>query len=614
MKGGRIFVSLKQLTEPFKYEKILTKSDLDKGSGKKKAKSDDMATTVKRIWGILTVLKRRFYFVLFLVVFSSLMALLGPILIGKIIDDYIVVRESEGLLVILVQLVFVYVAYSLSLWSQNYIMIGIAQQTIFHLRAMLFSHFHRLPISFFDKRQHGELMSRITNDIENVSSTLNSSVIQVLSSTLTIIGTVSVMLWLSPLLALITFLIVPIMVYGMKWITKRTSKLFQKQQQSLGEMNGVVEESISGQRIIKAFSQEQQVNSLFLGKAEKLKKTGFWAQLYSGLIPKVMNLLNNLSFAIIAGIGGLFALKGWVTIGVIVIFVEFSRQFTRPLNDLANQFNTLLSAVAGAERVFEIMDTEVEEHDEQKKLDLQNIKGHVQFEDVSFSYDDQDSTIKDVTFEVKPGEMIALIGPTGAGKTTIINLLSRFYDYSKGTIKIDGNILDKYKRESVRKHMSFVLQESFLFQGSILENIRYGRLDASDADVINAAKQANAHTFVERLPHGYNTIIQNSGVNLSQGQKQLLAIARAILADPTILILDEATSSIDTITELHIQQALKKLMDGRTSFVIAHRLNTIREADQIIVLQEGQIIERGSHSQLMNRKGFYYEIVESSLQ
>lgn len=604
----------KQLIEPFHYEKILQASDLEKKIAKKKARANDTKTTLATIWRMLTLQKGLFYFVLVLVVVSSLLALVGPLLIGKVIDDYIVARKLSGLSTLLLMLIAVYIVYSLSVWLQNVLMIGIAQRTVLSLRTKLFSHLHKLPIAFFDKRQQGELMSRVTNDIENVSSTLNSSVIQVVSSTLTLIGTLSVMVYLSPLLALITMIIIPAMFLGMRWITRRTGKLFQKQQKSLGELNGVIEESISGQTIIKAFSAESKVNDQFLEKVENLKLTGFWSQTYSGMIPKLMNVLNNTSFAIIAGVGGIFALKGWISIGVIVVFVEFSRQFTRPLNDLANQFNTLLSAVAGAERVFEILNTEEEDFDEQKKGALHDVKGEVSFQNVSFSYEEEGSTLRNITFTAKPGETVALVGPTGAGKTTIINLLSRFYNYNEGVITIDGVDVTSVTRASVRKQMAFVLQESFLFQGSIEENIRYGRLDASEEEIIEAAKLANAHSFIERLPNGYQTILSNGGSGLSQGQRQLLAIARAILANPAILILDEATSSIDTITEMHIQQALKRLMQGRTSFVIAHRLNTIREANQIIVLQNGAINERGSHRELVQQGGFYHDLVAASEQ
>lgn len=603
----------KPFYEPFRYEKIVDFSKTDKTPTKKRRKAKDTRLTLQQIWQLLTVQKALFYLVVILVICSSALSLIGPVLLGNAIDHYIVAQKTEGLWTLLLILLFVYIFYSLSMWLQNYIMIGLAQRAVAHLRTMLFNHLHKLPLSFFDKRQQGELMSRVTNDIENVSSTLNSSVIQLLASTLTIVGTFSVMLWLSPLLTLITFIIVPVMFLCMRWITKRTGALFQKQQQNLGALNGIVQESISGQAIIKAFSQEEYVSKQFGEKASRLKQSAFWAQTYSGMIPKLMNVLNNLSFALIAGFGGLLAIKGMVSIGVIVIFVEFARQFTRPLNELANQFNTLLSALAGAERVFDILNIKEETHDEKGKALLTDVKGKVEFDKVSFSYNQEKATVKNISFVVQPGEMVALVGATGAGKTTIINLLSRFYECDQGEIKIDDQNVTAFTRDSLRQQMAFVLQESFLFQGSIMENIRYGHLEASDEEVIEAAKQANAHHFIEKLSDGYQTVLADGGSGLSQGQKQLLAIARALLSHPKILILDEATSNIDTITELHIQQALKRLMHGRTCFIIAHRLNTVREADQIMVLQEGELKEKGSHTQLIQQKGLYYRLVTAGL-
>ncbi|UOK58417.1 ABC transporter ATP-binding protein/permease [Bacillus sp. OVS6] len=549
-----------------------------------------------------------------MVVLSSFLALLGPYLIGRVIDDYIVTKESSGFVKLLIALVVIYLVQSVSLLLQNVWMIGIAQNTVFTMRTQLFRHLHSLPISYFDKRQHGELMSRVTNDIENVSSTLNSSVIQIFSSILTLAGTIGVMLWLSPLLTLITLAIIPSMFFGMRWITNRTGKLFKAQQQNLGNLNGFIEETISGQRIVKTFSQEQKVITEFLEKSQRLKGAGFWAQTISGFIPKLMNVLNNLSFAVIAGVGGILALNGLVSIGVIVIFTEYSRQFTRPLNELANQFNTILSAVAGAERVFEILDEHEEMKDEKDASNLQEVKGEVRFDGVSFSYEEEQQTIRNLSFHASPGETVAIVGPTGAGKTTMINLLSRFYDPDDGKILIDGTESTKIRRSSLREHMAFVLQDPFLFTGTIMENIRYGRLDATDEEVMQAAKEANAHPFIMKTKNQYETVLTQDGSGISQGQKQLLSIARAILSSPVILVLDEATSSIDTITELKIQEALQRLMKGRTSFVIAHRLNTIQKADQILVLENGTLIEKGSHESLLREKGFYCGLYQSQLK
>ncbi|GGI13319.1 ABC transporter ATP-binding protein [Gottfriedia solisilvae] len=598
---------LKELTKPFRYKHIPLQL---KKNEKEKSRARNVSATLKRIWSYLSFMKAKLSLVLLLVLISSVLGLLGPVLVGYAIDHFIIKNNLHGLSMLIVSLIFIYLGYSASLFLQNYWMIEIAQNTVNKMRTELFKQFHKLPISFFEKRQHGELMSRVTNDLENVSSTLNSSVIQIFSSVLTLVGTVSVMIYYSPLLTLLTLSIVPILVVGIKWITNRTGQLYKIQQRNLGEMNGFIEETISGQRIIKTFSQEDKMIRDFLVKNEKLKTSGFWALIFAGFIPKFMNVLNNASFAIIAGIGGYFAFKDIISIGTIVIFTEYSRQFTRPLNDLSNQFNTLLSAIAGAERVFSILDEDVEAIDETNIIDHRKIiKGDVEFKNVCFSYGKDSNTLTEVSFKANSGESIALIGPTGAGKTTIVNLLSRFYTINSGDILIDGVKIENYSRKNLREQMAFVLQDSFLFKGTIRENIRYGRLDASDKEVEEAAKLANAHNFITKTPNGYDTILQQDDGQISQGQKQLLSIARAILANPAILILDEATSSIDTITEIKIQEALLRLMEGRTSFVIAHRLNTIKNANQILVLQDGMCVERGTHDELLNQQGFYYELV-----
>lgn len=566
------------------------------------------------MWSYLAEKKGMLTLVMIMVVVSAVFGLLGPIVIGRAIDHFIVGRTASGLFPILLGLLGIYVIQSLSLWFQNYWMINISQSTVFRMRSELFTHLHELPIPFFDKQRHGELMSRVTNDIENVSSTLNTSVIQILSSVITFVGTISVMLYMSPLLTLITLIIVPIMAVSIKWITNRTGKLFKEQQKNLGELNGYIEESISGAKVIKAYSREEQVTAEFLEKNDSLKASGFWAQTISGFIPKVMNTLNNLSFTIIAAIGGWFALKGWITIGSIVVFAEYSRQFTRPLNDLANQFNTMLSAIAGAERVFDVLDEKEEREDEKNALHQPIQTGAIEFRHVSFGYEEGSQTLKHLSFTVPAGQSIAFVGPTGAGKTTVTNLLARFYEPDEGAILIDGIDIKNMTRSSLRKHMGFVLQDSFLFQGTIRENIRYGRLDATDQEVEEAAKNANAHSFIERLPKGYDTVLTQNGAGISQGQKQLISIARAVLADPVLLILDEATSNIDTVTEVKIQQALARLMEGRTSVMIAHRLNTIQRADQIVVLKDGEMIERGSHAELLRQKGFYSNLYESQFK
>lgn len=580
----------------------------------KQKKPQNMSTTLRRIWGYMAKEKALFILVMVMLIMSSVLSLIGPYLMGVAVDDVIAGSGGKELFIMLLWLTLIYLAQSGAIFFQNYWMIGIAQNVVFVMRNQLFSHLQKLPISFYQKRQHGELMSRLTNDMENVSRTLNSAIIQVVTSTLTIIGTIIVMLWLSPLLTVLTLLIVPALFAGMKWITNRTGKYFKEQQKTLGDMNGYIEEAISGQKIIKMYSQERRVIEEFEEKNEALRTSSYWAQSYSGLIPKLMNMLNNISFTIIVGVGGVLALKGAVSIGVIVTFTTYARQFTRPLNDLANQFNMILSAVAGAERVFQIMDEEMEAKDESEAREIATLKGEIAFEHVSFSYDQELATLRDVSFHASPGEMVALVGPTGAGKTTIISLLSRFYDADDGVILVDGLDIKKIKRESLRQQMAFVLQDSVLFRTTVRENIRYGNLKATDDEVVEASKRANAHDFIMKLPKGYDTVLSTEGSDLSHGQRQLLSIARAMLADPALLILDEATSSIDTITELKISEALKTLMAGRTSFVIAHRLNTIQNADLIIVLKDGEVIEKGTDQELIERKGFYADLVHAQRQ
>ncbi|MVZ95046.1 multidrug ABC transporter ATP-binding protein [Bacillus velezensis] len=601
----------KDIRKPFRYPKIPLKSN---EGGRKRAKAKDTKGTLRRIWSYVAEKKGLLTLVIIMVVISAIFGLLGPFVIGKAIDHFIVGQTTDGLAGVLFMLFVIYLVQSLSLWFQNYWMINISQSTVFKMRSELFTHLHELPIPFFDKQRLGDLMSRVTNDIENVSSTLNTSVIQVLSSVITFVGTIAVMLYMSPLLTLITLLIIPIMLLSIKWITNRTGLLFKQQQKNLGELNGFIEESISGAKVIKAYSREDRVMEQFLEKNAALQSSGFWAQTISGFIPKVMNSLNNLSFTIIAAVGGLFALKGWISIGAIVVFAEYSRQFTRPLNDLANQFNTMLSAIAGAERVFDVLDEKEEREDEEHAL-YQPIKtGEIEFRDVSFGYQEDSLILKQLSFSVPKGQSIAFVGPTGAGKTTVTSLIARFYEPNNGKILIDGTDIKKLTRSSLRKNMGFVLQDSFLFQGTIRENIRYGRLDASDQEVEAAAKAANAHGFIERLPKGYDTVLIQNGAGISQGQKQLISIARAVLADPVLLILDEATSNIDTVTEVKIQEALGRLMAGRTSVIIAHRLNTIQKADQILVLKDGEMAEKGTHAELLSQNGFYQELYESQFR
>ena len=574
-------------------------------------KPRDAKNTLKRLWWYLSEHKIRLFLVLFLVAITSVLTLVGPYLIGKAIDNYIIPRDFNGLFRLLILMAAIYVLMSLFTWLQSRTMINVAQLTIRNMRKDAFDKLQILPVSFFDARPRGDIMSRLTNDIDLINNALSSSLTQIFSSIITLIGTVILMLWLSPLLTGVSMITVPIMLITTNIVTRHTRRYFSEQQRVLGMLNGFAEENISGQKVVKAFVREAKEIERFEVTNQELKNVGIKAQIYSGIMGPLMNVLNNIGFAIVALSGGWLAVKQIITIGTIAAFINYTRQFTRPLNELANQINTIQSAIASAERLFEIMDEPPEPPDPPDAIELKSVKGDVEFRNVSFSYKSDEAVLKNISFHAHPGQTIALVGPTGAGKTSIINLLARFYDPDSGDIFIDGYNIQKITRKSLRSSLGIVLQDTYLFSESVKDNIRYGRLDATDEEVKAAARLANAEQFILNLPQGYDTILSEDGGDLSQGQRQLLAIARAILADPAILILDEATSSVDTRTEQHIQEAIYKLMKGRTSFVIAHRLSTIRKADMILVIDDGEIIERGNHVQLLKQKGFYYNLYMS---
>ncbi|MGG4445378.1 ABC transporter ATP-binding protein [Brevibacillus porteri] len=573
------------------------------------SKPKNFSATLKRLWQAFGKEKKLLPIVFVIVFVDGLLMLSAPYLIGKSIDTMTGGEEALSFLsIIILALLGSYILDGALTFLQSWLMAGISQRIVTNLRQALFDKLQKLPIAYFDERTHGELMSRLTNDIDNVSNSISQSTTQLMSGGIVILGSLVMMLVLSPILTLACLITVPLVFLLTRTIAKRTSVLFKNQQMELGKLNGHIEETISGIQVVQAFNYEQKAIEDFTTINDRLCKIGMKAQVWTGFLMPIMNVINNLGFAMVAIIGGVLAVKGLITVGVIASFLSYSRQFVRPLNDLANIFNVLQSGVAGAERVFELLDEQEEPLDSPGATVLAQPKGHVVFDQVSFGYRPDQPILKNISFEAQAGNTIALVGPTGAGKTTIVNLLTRFYDVTSGTIYLDGKDIREYSRDSLRCSFGFVLQDTYLFSGTIKENIMYGKPDATDTEVVAAAKMANADVFINRLPMRYDTMLTENGGNLSQGQRQLLAIARVILAKPSLLILDEATSSIDTRTELNIQDALLTIMEGRTSFVIAHRLNTIRDADTIMVVDRGEIVEKGSHDELIEQKGTYYQL------
>ena len=579
-----------------------------------KEKTKDTQGTLLRIWGYLKRQKWALAGTALLVAASSGFDLLGPYLMGKAIDEHILKGDLPGLARTASLMLVVYLITSLTAWLQTYVMAGASQRAVRDIRDDLFARLQTLSLSFFDRHTHGELMSRLANDVENISNVLTESVTQLISSLLGMIGVAAMMFLINFRLAIVSLVTIPLMMFLSQWIAKRTRRGFREQQASLGELNGIIEETITGQRVVKAYVREEAIIEQFDAANHRLRRASTHAQAFAGTIGPLTNLVNNVGFAIVAGVGGWMVVQGLATVGTIASFVNYARQFARPLNRVANLYSSIQSAIAGAERVFEIIDQVPELQDAPDAQPLVQVQGGVLFDDVCFAYERDVPVLKRVSLRAEPGQTVALVGPTGAGKTTLVNLLTRFYDIDSGSIRIDGIDIRQAQKDTLRRALGIVLQDTFLFSNTVMENIRYGRLGASDEEVIAAARLANAHQFIHRLPEGYNTPLSERGGNLSQGQRQLLAIARAVLADPSILILDEATSSVDTRTEKQIQAALLKLMEGRTSFVIAHRLSTIRKADQILVINEGQIIERGTHESLLSERGFYHHLYMSQFK
>jgi ATP-binding cassette subfamily B multidrug efflux pump len=577
-----------------------------------KAKNPSQA--LKRLLPYLQPFRLPLAGVILCVIGFSLLGLVGPYLMGLAIDRFMDGKDAQGLLNLSLWMLLTYFLYNVFHAIANWVMARVSQRALKNLRGDLFEHLQKLSIRFFDTHTAGELMSRLTNDIDAINQAVSQNVTALIASALSLGGIVVAMFLLNHWLALSTLLIVPIMVLFTNFIATYTRKSFRSLQKQLGGMNSVMEEAISGQKVVKAFRRNESVIDDFRKSNQAVYQAAISANVYAMMLMPLSNVLGNFFVIVLASLGGYLALSGLVSVGIIATFVYYGKNFIQPLQQIANMFNAIQAALAGAERVFEIIDTAPEIQDAPTALPLAETRGHVTFDRVSFGYEPGTPIIKQMTLEAKPGETIALVGPTGAGKTTIVNLLTRFYEIESGQIHIDGTDLREIKKADLRRKLGLVLQDTFLFADTVMENIRYGRLEAADEEVIRAAEMADADHFIRQLPDGYQTLLAERASNLSQGQRQLLAIARAILADPAILILDEATSSVDTRTEARLQKSLLRLMHGRTSFVIAHRLSTIRDADNVVVIDKGEIVEQGTHQELLDRGGFYHHLYLSQFK
>ncbi len=565
-------------------------------------KPKNMKNTLLRLLELTKGQRRGLGWIMLLSVCTSFSAVLSPYIIGQIVNR---VETGDIITRLILLLVAIYLSDWLVRFLQHFFMASIGQRMILHIRNTLFAKMKELPLAFFDTRRHGELMSRLTNDIDNISSTISDSLSQLMTYFCTIIGVLVIMLRLSPGLTCVAFVSVGLIFLLTKTVTTHTRKYFAAQQAALGALNGQVEESISGLSMVKAFGREERLRSRFHENNAKLCEVATKAQIWSGYLMPIMNVINNLNYVMIAVISGVMAAKGLIGVGLISSFLLYSKQFSRPFVDIANIYNNFQTAVAGAERVFEILDEATEPEDVPGALELKEPRGEVVFEHVVFGYDPEKPVLRDVSIKIEAGMKVAVVGSTGAGKTTFINLLTRFYDVNDGRILLDGRDLREYKMADLRDAFGVVLQDTSLFGTSIRDNLCYGREEATEEQMIKAAKTAGADGFIRRLPQGYDTVLQQGGAQLSQGERQLLTIARAVLTDAPILILDEATSSVDTVTEQRIRRAMLEITKGRTSIIIAHRLSTIRDSDLILLMEAGQIVEKGNHEQLMALNGRY---------
>jgi ATP-binding cassette subfamily B multidrug efflux pump len=581
--------------------------------GRTVERAKDVQGTLRRLMRYLHPHRGVLIMVTLIAALGTGLALTAPYLLGRAIDQ-IVKKDPTALLWFVLLMLGAYALSAAAQLFQGILIVRVSQKVMRALRSDLFNHMQTLSLRFFDARAQGELMSRLTNDMDAINQVLTNYAAQLFTGILTLAGILVIIFVLSPWLAVGSMVAFPLMTGLVGVVGRKTRGVFRSYQARLGALNAVLEETYSGQRVVLAFSQEQNALARFDRANEDVRSTGVHAMAMALVVMPMMGILANLNVAIICGLGGWLAIRGMVSIGTIAAFISYSRRFAEPLRQLGNLYNQVQGALAGAERIFEILDTVPDQTDVPRALELSRVAGDVKLKHVNFSYVPDVPVLKDVSLHVRSGQRIALVGHTGAGKTTLVNLLSRFYDIDQGTILIDGVDIRSVTRDSLRRQLGVVLQQPFLFSESVLENIRYGRLTAGDEEVFASARLAHADGFIRRLPHGYDTILSERGGSLSEGQRQLLSIARAILADPAILILDEATSSVDTRTELIIQKALDELMQGRTSFVIAHRLSTIYSADQVIVIEKGRVVERGTHEELLTKNGVYHRLYQSQFR
>jgi ATP-binding cassette subfamily B multidrug efflux pump len=596
---------------------------MGQGLGMPPQKAKNFKGTFNRLIGYLKPYRVKLIAVFLTAILSTIFSIVSPKIMGKAttkLFEGIVAKAKHvpgaevdfhyiwQIVLILLGLYLLSAAFG---YIQQYLMAGVAQKTVYDLRKEVNDKLSRLPLKFFDSRTHGEILSRAVNDVDNISNTLQQSLTQLITSVVTIIGVIVMMLTISWIMTLILLLTLPLSFMVIKAIASRSQKYFMGQQKELGQLNGHVEEMYTGHKIVKAFGHEDKSINKFNDINEKLYQSGWKAQFISGMIMPLMNFINNIGYVLICVVGGVLVTQKWIQIGDIQAFIQYARQFSMPITQTANIANVIQSTIASAERVFELLDEQEEIPEAVNEPMLTLPRGDVEFHNVKFGYKEDAPLIENMNIDVKQGQTIAIVGPTGAGKTTIVNLLMRFYEINEGKITIDGVDITNMKRGSLRSMFGMVLQDTWLFNGTIRDNIAYGREGATERDIVQAAQAAHADHFIRTLPDGYDTLLNEEASNISQGQKQLLTIARAILADPAILILDEATSSVDTRTEVYIQKAMNELMKGRTSFVIAHRLSTIREADMILVMDKGSVIEKGSHEQLLAQGGFYADLYNS---